>query len=197
MLCLLPGIAAFVLFYLYEIYTVTGRFIILKPTFFIGLVLIFFSTCAASAAALTTASIVLWRVIIFGVLALICLALMFYSLFFAVPFSKTYIETTEKQPKKACRTGMYALCRHPGVLWFMGFYLFLWLSIGGTLLFTQFIFFSILNLIYIIIQDNWSFIICFNDYNDYKKEVPFLIPTAKSLQHCLETFHSSKGGRVT
>lgn len=28
-------------------------------------------------------------------------------------------------------TGVYALCRHPGVLWLGGFYLFAWLAAGG------------------------------------------------------------------
>lgn len=28
--------------------------------------------------------------------------------------------------------GMYALCRHPGVLWFTGFYCCLWLALGGA-----------------------------------------------------------------
>lgn len=193
MLCLLLGIAAFVLFYLYEIYTVTDRFAILKPSFFIGVMLLIFSTCATASAALKAHRVAPWHLIVFGIPALLFLLLMLYSLFFAVPFSKTYLDTKECQPKKVCRTGMYALCRHPGVLWFIGFYLFLWLTLGEKLLFYQFVIYSILNFIYIAIQDCWSFMICFTDYKDYKKDTPFLIPNIKSTRHCLETFHLPKG----
>ncbi|MEG2119953.1 MAG: hypothetical protein RRY53_06310, partial [Pseudoflavonifractor sp.] len=129
MLYLLLGVVAFILFYLYELYAVFGGRSILKLLFFAGVFLILFSTCGAVAQTLATAGVVLWRLVLFGTFALLFLVLMLYSLFFAVPFSKTYVEKAEGQPKKVCRTGMYALCRHPGVLWFWGFYLFLWLAL--------------------------------------------------------------------
>ena len=38
-----------------------------------------------------------------------------YTLFFALPFDETYVK--ENQGRKVYTAGMYALCRHPGVLW--------------------------------------------------------------------------------
>ncbi|MEG0765061.1 MAG: hypothetical protein RR403_03360, partial [Pseudoflavonifractor sp.] len=77
-----------------------------------------------------------------------------------------------------------------------GFYLFLWLALGGALLLGAFLLYGSLNLIYIVIQDRWSFLVCFEDYGDYKKSVPFLIPTGKSLRRCVQSFYVPKGGRT-
>ncbi len=49
------------------------------------------------------------------------LALLIYTLFFALPFEETYCE--ENKLRAAYTEGVYGLCRHPGVLWFAGAYL--------------------------------------------------------------------------
>ena len=46
------------------------------------------------------------------------LVLLVYTLFFALPFHDTYIHGTTAP--SLCRSGVYALCRHPGVLWLSG-----------------------------------------------------------------------------
>jgi len=79
------------------------------------------------------------------------------------------------------------LCRHPGVLWFMGFYFFLWLTLKIPLLLLAGIIFSCFNLMYVIFQDRWTFTRVFEDYNDYKKLTPFIIPNFKSIKRCLQT----------
>ena len=53
-------------------------------------------------------------------IATIFFVLLIYTLFFALPFDKTYQNESEK--RMAYTEGVYALCRHPGVLWFIGFY---------------------------------------------------------------------------
>ena len=44
------------------------------------------------------------------------LCFLIYTLFFALPFETTYIQ--ESRYREAYTEGVYALCRHPGVLWF-------------------------------------------------------------------------------
>ena len=65
--------------------------------------------------------------------AFLFLGLLIYTLFFALPFQETYVDQTAGA--KTYDKGMYALCRHPGVLWFTGFYCCLWLAWGGAALF--------------------------------------------------------------
>lgn len=203
MIFLQMGIFAFILFAISEACTVAEKSVVARSFFFIGVTLLGVSSCAITAkravqvatqaetGEILIGSLEIGRMIFFCILAFLCFCLLIYSLFFAIPFTKTYIDSDVKQ-KKVCRDGMYALCRHPGVLWFIGIYLFLWLSLGGELLLAQFVIFSTLNILYIIIQDNWSFLKCFDDYEEYKKETPFLIPNRKSIMRGLDTFNRSK-----
>ena len=117
------------------------------------------------------------------------LALLIYTLFFALPFEETYVA---QDAHKTYDKKMYALCRHPGVLWFAGFYICLWLAFGTDLLLVMAIWFSFLNFCYIVLQDKYTFPKVFSDYGDYKKRVPFLIPSGKSLKRCFDTFKESR-----
>ena len=68
---------------------------------------------------------------LFCVFMLIFLALLIYTLFFALPVEASYAKPGEY--RRACTGGVYALCRHPGVLWFSGLYLCLWGGFGFPL----------------------------------------------------------------
>lgn len=129
------------------------------------------------------------KMVLFLFLAAIFLALLIYTLFFALPFEKTYVS---QDAHKTYDKKMYALCRHPGVLWFAGFYFCLWLAFGGMPLLVMAVWFSFLNFCYIVLQDFYTFPQVFSDYADYKKRVPFLIPNGKSLKNCFETFKESR-----
>ena len=77
-----------------------------------------------------------------------------YALFCS-PFETTYVK--ESRYREACTEGMYALCRHPGVLWFGGFYLCagaLWKSTEGTVFAAAVV---ALNVLYVHFQDVYSF----------------------------------------
>lgn len=114
--------------------------------------------------------------------ALTFLSLLVYTLFFALPFVETYFSFDQT---KAVRTGMYGLSRHIGVLWFILMYACLSLLFKDHA-FTLFaVISSLMNLGYIIIQDNYTFIRIFCDYQEYKKEVPFLIPSYKTIKRVL------------
>ena len=117
--------------------------------------------------------------------------LLIYTLFFALPFEETYVE--ESRYREAYTEGVYALCRHPGVLWFGGFYLCmaaLWKSQEGTV-------FSVcvicLNVLYVIFQDAYSFPRTFSNYGEYKKSTPFLIPDRKSVLRCIQSWRGAGG----
>lgn len=117
--------------------------------------------------------------------AFLFLGLLIYTLFFALPFQETYVDQTAGA--KTYDKGMYALCRHPGVLWFTGFYCCLWLALGGAALFWLAFWYSLFNVGYVLVQDYYTFPRIFADYSQYKRQVPFLLPNVKSLKNCILT----------
>lgn len=121
-----------------------------------------------------------------GALSLMSLLLLGYSLFMGIPFTKTYIHSN--QENTVVNTGMYALCRHPGVLWFFFFYLFLWLASGKSVLMWAALAWTAMDVLYVFIQDRWLFPKTFVDYEEYKREVPFLIPNAVSIKKSIQRF---------
>lgn len=117
--------------------------------------------------------------------AVFFLLLLIYTLFFALPFDKTYLQ--QKGKPAVYSEGMYALCRHPGVIWFFLFYLCLGLAFWPSGLLCVGMFYSLLNLIYVIVQDCWTFPATFDDYEEYQKNVPFLLPTVSSVKRAFAT----------
>lgn len=183
------GIFAFILFYLYDFNQVVLKKKILNHFFFIGCFL------------LVVATFILvyehWQFLDFNLyqlftltLAMICFILLIYTLFFSLPFDDTYLENNSEK-NKCCRTGMYALCRHPGVIWMFGFYLMLALSFNTPKFYLACIIFNLMNVIYIMTQDHWTFMHQFIDYQDYKVQVPFLLPNRNSIKKCIHTFKRS------
>ena len=187
------GTIAFILFIVYDLEqagAISHRFHKITKAFFsIGSVLLVAATAS-----------LLWRMdpinrnwngntFFFLILAILFLGLLIYTLFFALPFEETYVK---QDAHRTYDKKMYALCRHPGVLWFAGFYFCLWLAFGTNPLLVMAIWFSFLNFCYIILQDCYTFPKIFSDYRDYQKRVPFLIPNGKSLKRCLDTFKESR-----
>lgn len=182
------GCLAFLFFIVYDINSVTANYRLLRCGFFAGCLLLLISTGGIVSSAIRGGLWYPFRTPVFLLAAFLFLILLLYTLFFAIPFQTTYINSTE--PPKTCTAGFYALSRHPGVLWFIGFYLSLWLAWPGALLLTAGILFSLFNVAYIILQDRWIFMKTFPDYGEYKRTTPFLIPTCRSLKRCVETFRS-------
>ena len=183
------GILAFILFILYDLEQ--ARFLpqqlhkLTQFFFVIGFLLLLVSTAVAVWHGAPNFSE--WTILqtIFLVMSVLFFLLLIYTLFFALPFEETYVT------QKGCKTydrGMYALCRHPGVLWFTGCYLFLWMTFGGKELLLLAMINCLLNFLYVVLQDGVTFPRVFIDYNIYKQRVPFLIPTVKSIQICIQTW---------
>ena len=181
---ILLGIGAFMLFTLYDINSVAMKQGLFKGSFFIGFFLLIISTTGIVMSSLDQLSIVGVCCNYFGVAALFLL-LLIYTLFMAIPFKETYVNAGKST--KACQHGVYALCRHPGALWFIGFYLFFWLALPSPLLLKAATIFSVLNIMYVIFQDRWTFMLTFENYSEYKKTTPFLIPNLGSIKRCVET----------
>lgn len=180
------GAAAFVLFVLYDINSVVWKKKNLRSLFSLGVLLLLAATGVCLLREYECSRLArnpaVWLYLIPGAVSF---GLMVYSLFFALPFTETYVHV----PGKAvvCDRGMYALCRHPGVLWFCFGYLFLALAWGTGLIWGMGIVYSLLNVGYVILQDRWTFPRTFEDYEGYRKRVPFLIPTAGSLKRAWDT----------
>ena len=114
------------------------------------------------------------------VLAALLLALEVYTLFFALPVDASYTRPGEKRP--ACTTGVYALCRHPGVLWFAGIYVCLWMAAGLPL--WEAVLYSGLNVLLVAFEDRCVFPALLDGYDTYQTATPFLIPNSKSIRDC-------------
>jgi protein-S-isoprenylcysteine O-methyltransferase Ste14 len=191
MIYIIIGAAAYLFFILYDLNSIILRNNLLYCSFFAG---IFLQALAAAGIVLTSLDTVKtndYRAGIFGILAMLFLCLLVYTLFFALPFKATYI--TAGSSPKLCRTGVYALCRHPGVLWLFGFYLFLGLALGTLLPMVSAAVFSVLNLFYVIFQDRWTFMKYFGDYGEYKTDTPFLLPNLRSIKRCFQTLKWKEG----
>jgi hypothetical protein len=82
---------------------------------------------------------------------------------------------------------MYALCRHPGVIWFFFLYLFLFLSTGTKVMLQAWIVWTVMDIIHIYVQDKWIFPKSLCDYQVYQGNTPFLIPSIASIKKCFST----------
>mgnify|MGYP000399916170 CR=1 FL=1 len=87
---------------------------------------------------------------------------------------------------------MFALCRHPGVLFLGGFYACLWGALGGWPLGLAFVLFTLLDAAYAAWQGEFVFPRSIRDYAAYRAATPRFLPSARSLRRCLHTLHSQK-----
>lgn len=112
-------------------------------------------------------------------LLFISILLLFYSLFWEIPFKKTYAD--KGVGDKLIKTGTYALVRHPGVIWYALFLLAFLLIFRSKLLLIAVPAWIFMDILYVFIQEKFYFIKIFPGYEEYKEETPMLIPTRKSL----------------
>lgn len=184
---IIVGMVAFVLFFIYDINSVVMKYKILKHSFFIGILLLLISTIAIVVDQFEYVEFNIVKFTALGTATVLFFILLIYTLFFAIPFQETYIESESKQ--KLYMDGVYALCRHPGVIWFIGLYVSLSFAFDIPLLKIAAIIFSILNIIYSAFQDSWTFNKVFDDYDKYKENTPFLLPNVKSIKKCLHSLY--------
>lgn len=107
--------------------------------------------------------------------------LLVWALFFSLP-KGTYSEPSAR--RRVYDQKLYALCRHPGLLFFGGLCVFLRLFLGRGSTFglgTLFLF----DFAYVILQDRVIFPCIFVDYAAYCRRTPFLFPNAESFGRCI------------
>ena len=122
------------------------------------------------------------------ILAAGMLALLFHTLFFALRGGGSGYAPPADGKLPLVDRGVYALCRHPGVLWLGGFYLALWGALGGLWLGAAFAVYTALDVLYVLWQDRVIFPRSISGYEGYRGRVPFLIPDRRSVRRCLSDF---------
>jgi len=117
--------------------------------------------------------------------------LLFYSLFWEIPFQQTYMDAGVGD--RLVKTGTYALVRHPGVLWLAFLLLALILVSRSRLLLLAAPLWIFLDVLYVWIQERFFFGRMFVGYAQYKRETPMLLPTPASIVRCWQSLRGSKG----
>ena len=182
---LLCGVGAFVLFGLDDWCTIRRpASVFLRWGFSAGCLLVLISTLRTALLCLPLRPQLLgwWAA------ALAFAFLLAQALFFSLP-KGTYSDPAAR--RRVWDQKMYALCRHPGFLWFAGLYFCLGGALGPAS-WGCFLMLCLLNLAYVILQDLWTFPRTFCDYGEYRRRVPFLLPTPGSLKNCLRQYAGRK-----
>ena len=186
MLSTILGVAAFLLYLFYDINSFRWNWRLPRSFFLLGTILLAIATAIDLIDALQQGAfsgVFDWILLLS---AASCLLALVYCLFFAIPFDETY--TSQTNGRTVCDSGVYALCRHPGILCFFLFYLFLGIAaLPGRLLWNGLLF-SCLNLAYAAFQDRITFPKTFSNYERYREIAPFLIPTRASIRRARYTF---------
>ena len=107
------------------------------------------------------------------------LLLLLYSLFGSFSVKDAYVE----QPggRRVCDRGLYAMCRHPGVLFFAGLYICLCFAVRFPAAHT--LTYITLDLLLAVLEDIAIFPKVLGGYDEYKTGVPFIITTTESLRN--------------
>ena len=186
---LVLGSLGFLFLYIFDLNKIKNYHNGLNSFFMIGVVLIGIGSIMIHRTPKVIFSLDLWLRGVFYALAILSGLFMFYALFGALPFKATYTKTQKNQ---TMTTGVYALCRHPGVWGFFFMYLFLFLASGNELMLFATIVWTTLDVVHVWIQDVYFFSKTLVGYEDYQKTTPFLMINAKSVARCLQSF---KGDR--
>lgn len=107
------------------------------------------------------------------------LLLLLYSLFGSFSVRDAYVG--QAGGRKVCDRGMYAMCRHPGVLFFAGLYICLHFAV--RLPAAHAAVYIALDLLLAALEDSIVFPKVLGGYDEYKTRVPFIIPTAGSMKN--------------
>ena len=187
MASLFMGLAAFGLYLVYDINSFQWQRKLPRTFFTAGTLLLAAAMITDTVAAVRAGAFSLLPDAAFLLLSVLFFAALIYSLFFALPFDETYAQ--QQNGRCVYDKGVYALCRHPGILCFFAMYLFLGLAaLPYAGLLWRGMVFSLLNLMYAWFQDRVTFPKTFTDYPDYRKRAPFLIPTKASIHSAFRTF---------
>ena len=128
--------------------------------------------------------------ILFGAFGLMFLFFLVYSVIFEVRLNRG-------KENPLVTSGTYALSRHPGVLWLFFYYVFGSLFFANIDILIAGIVWSLINVVYVVIQEKVIFNKIFSDYEIYKESTPMLLPTVSSIKKCLDTLDGGKNEKLT
>ena len=182
MIYILIGILGFVFMLAFDFLSMKDNIVGKYLFAFLGLGLIVYSTISI---------INMTRyVFVLDLLSVICIV--FSSIFALLLVYSVFIEVglnsyQQKAEPQLVTSGTYSLARHPGVIW-----LFLTLFFSGVLLKNDYlvvaaIIWTITNTVYIIIQERLIFTKIFNNYDEYIKQTPMVIPNITSIKRFVTT----------
>ena len=191
MISLCLGTAGFFLYLLYDINSFKWQHSLPRSFFMLGTLLVGAATLLDLHTAIMMHAFSGIADVLLLIGGILCFAALIYCLFFALPFKATYTEQTND--RRVYDGGVYALCRHPGILCFFGMYLLLGAAALPSDLLMHGMAFSLMNLAYAWFQDRITFPRTFCDYEAYQKKIPFLIPTGESIRLAVETIHIPGG----
>lgn len=111
---------------------------------------------------------------------------MFYSILIKIPFRKAWIE--EGHQDELITTGVYALTRHPGVLWYSLAVLAAAVATRSRRLLLAAPVLIAGDVAHVAFQEREVLNRVFGDaYHDYQQTTPFVVPTVQSILRCVET----------
>ena len=125
------------------------------------------------------------------ILCVPCFFLLVYSHFFEVPPLLSYGPADRE--RQVFSRGTYALVRHPGVLWLLLFHACAAAACASRLLALSIPFWNTANLLIAVLEDAVFFPRIFGSaYLDYRRKVPFVLPTPSSIRKCMATILKSR-----
>ena len=173
----LLGILGFICFYIFDVFSMHNRKRLKYVFLLFGLTMLGVGSVLAFGGEPSFSLHVGVR-ILFAILTILFLFLLYYSVVMEVG-KNTY---QYNNVPKLVTSGTYALSRHPGVLWLFGFYFALGLTFESIgLLIASFVF-TVVNVVYVYLQERFIFIHIFKEYPTYQQHTPFILPNRKSFR---------------
>jgi protein-S-isoprenylcysteine O-methyltransferase Ste14 len=182
---LITGCLAFAFLVVFDFNKIKLRISFLNTLFALGSGLLLISSIMLLIDTPRDFDVPILGVVFFSLLSMVSGLFMFYALFGALPFKKTYVEVTHN---KVIDSGLYALCRHPGVWGFFFMYFFAFLASGRWVVLTACILWTGFDILHVWLQDVYFFPKMLEGYDQYQQTTPFLIFNPQSLQRCANTF---------
>jgi protein-S-isoprenylcysteine O-methyltransferase Ste14 len=125
------------------------------------------------------------------------LPLLIYSTSIEIPLRLKYQPSSPDDNRPLVDTGTYALSRHPGVLWFGGAAACTILIHPSGLTLVAGIFWTVLDVLLVWVEDRYVFPNTFPGYIKYKTRTPFLIPNRTSIRRFKVTLSSDNQSENT
>lgn len=184
MLFILTGVLSFLLLFIFDYYTLNNQSIKKKIFGLAGVTLFIYSTVMIIVTSKKISFPITLRVLS-GVFCGVFTFLLIYSLFIELPFTKTYGKV--QHSNELIDTGTYALCRHPGVLWFGLLFFFAFFMTGAIWVIYAGIIWTGTDIVYVYLQEKIFFLKIFPKYKTYVSTTPMLVPTRESIKRCIST----------